>query len=229
MSETAQTLVRAALRVIGVTAQGETPEAADEQDGLQALKFMLRHWSDKNIRLYRMTQDTVALSSATSYSIGSGGAVNTVRPSAIKGGYVKDSNGFDFPITIIDEAKYRRISVKSLAGTAEYLWYNPVFPLGLLYFWPIGGGTAYIDSLKPLGEPANITANVEFPPGYDEAIKWNLALRLAPEYGKEPSALIFSMAMSALNDIETRNFSEQINAAELEIIRYLRRFNIDEG
>ena len=52
MSETANTIIKAALRAIGAIATGETPTDAEMQDGLEALKFMLRTWSDDNIRLY---------------------------------------------------------------------------------------------------------------------------------------------------------------------------------
>jgi hypothetical protein len=53
MSETAQTLIKAALRTIGAIAMGETPTADEMTEGLEALKFMLRHWSNKNIILSR--------------------------------------------------------------------------------------------------------------------------------------------------------------------------------
>ena len=62
MSETAQTLIKAALRVVGAYASGETPEASMTNDGFEALKLMLRNWSAKNIRLYYTKTDTSALS-----------------------------------------------------------------------------------------------------------------------------------------------------------------------
>ena len=229
MSETAQTLINAAFRVIGVIASGETATTQELADGLEALKIMLRHWSDKNIRLYFISQNTITLNGAASYTIGSGGVCDTTRPEDIKGGYVRDSSGIDSLIEIIDEAKYRSVSLKSLSGTAQYLWYNPDFPLGLLYFWPLGSGTAYLDSLKPLSEPSLLSSSIQFPPAYDEAIKWNLALRFCPEYGKEPSPLVIAFALSALNDIESKNFNAQINAINLnEELKGSGEFLIDQ-
>lgn len=230
MSETAQTLINAALRAIGGVASGEVASTQELADGLEALKFMLRHWSNNNIRVYMISQNTLTLNGAVSYTIGSGGDCDTSRPEAIKGGYVKDSNNFDWPLSLIDEGKYRSLSLKSLAGPAQYLWYNPDFPLGVLYFWPLCSGTAYLDSLKPLSEPSLISSSVQFPPAYDEAIKWNLVLRLCPEFGKEPSPLVLGLAKSALQDIEAKNFNNQINEADLNAeLGGMTNFNIDAG
>ncbi len=230
MSETAQTLINAAFRSIGVIASGEIATAQELADGLEALKMMLRHWSASSIRLYFLTQDTLALNSSVSYTIGTGGVCNTLRPEEIKGGYVKNSNNFDWPLTIIDEAKYRSLSLKSLSGPAQYLWYNPAFPLGVLYFWPLCSGTAYIDSIKPLTEPSLITDTIQFPPSYDEAIKYNLAVRMAPEYAKEPSAIVVALAASALHVIESRNFNSQMNAVDLNVeLKDYMPYNINQG
>lgn len=230
MSETALTLIKAALRVVGGYAPGETPTTAETTDALEALKFMLRHWSAKNIRLYYTTQDTLALTGATSYTIGTpGGNIATARPSSIRGAYIKSSGGIDSPVRIIDEGYYRRISLKSLGGTAEYLWFSPEYPLAKLYLWPLGTGTLYLDSMKPLTDPAAIGSDVAFPPEYDEAIKYGLAVRLAPEYGKTLAPEVIALALGALTDIENKNFAEQINVARPEIIRLASRYNIDEG
>lgn len=230
MSETANTLIKAALRSIGAIATGETPTADELADGLEALKFMLRHWSDNNVRLWFISQDTVTLNSSEYYTIGSGGTVNTVRPETIKGGFIRDSSGVDSPLHIADEARYRGLILKSLSGTAEFVWYNPEYPLGKLYFWPRGSGTAYIDSLKGLTEPSLITSTIAFPPGYDEGIKYNLALRLALEYGKEPSMLVIALAKSGLQTIESKNFNMQMNAADLNAeLKGDSVYNIDQG
>ena len=233
MSETAETLIKAAMRAIGALASGETPTTDEYADALESMKFMFRHWSSKNIRLYYTKQDTLTITGASSYTIGSGGDCDTVRPVSIRGGYYGDAGGVSYPIMMIDEAKYRAINYKSLTGPSYYAWYNPEFPLGKLYPWPLASGTLYLDSLKPLSDPAAITSDVEFPPEYDEAIKWNLALRLCPEFGKEPTIMMNSFALSALADIESRNFASQINAAAPEILRVARgnnrHANFNEG
>ena len=225
MSETAETLIKSALRTIGAIASGETPTTDEYADGLEAMKFMFRHWSSRNIKLYFTTQDVIPLTGASSYTIGTGGACNSARPSSIRGAYIGVSGGTSYPVTIIDEDKFRSISLKTLPGPAAYLWYNPEYPLGKIWLWPVGSGTLYVDSLKPLTEPSSITSSISFPPEYDEAIKYNLALRLCPEFGKEPSQMVTAFAIAALASIETKNFASQINVASPEILRIARGAN----
>ena len=227
MSETAQTLIKSALRQIGAYAAGENPTMDELNDALEALKFMLRHWAAKNIRIYFVTTENFPLTGATYYTIGSGGTFNTSRPTSIRGGYVRDSNSFDHVLSIIDEKKYRELSLKELSATSEYLWYSPEYPLGKIYLWPLAGSTLFLHSLKPLSEPSLITSTIAFPPEYDEAIKYGLALRLAPEYGREPSPLLVNLATSALNDLEIKNFEAQINTIKPEIINIASRYNIE--
>jgi len=229
MSETALTLIQDALMKIGVLAEGETCSDAMAQSALRTLKYMLRHWSAKNIRLYYTKQDTVVLTGASSYTIGSGGDCDTVRPSSIRGGFVRGSSGLDHPIKIVDEDKYRKLSIKDLSLTPEYIWYNPEYPLGKIYIWPIGTGTLYLDSLKPLTDPATLTTSVSFPPEYDEAIIYGLAVRLSPNYGKAVSDDIATLALDGLRDIESKNFNEQMVTARLEIIDIAEKWSIDVG
>jgi hypothetical protein len=84
--QTAQELIKAALRVIGVVATGETPTNAELQDGLEAMKIMFRQWAAKGLMVYVSTIDTHTLTAGTkSYTIGSGATINTGRPVSING------------------------------------------------------------------------------------------------------------------------------------------------
>ena len=224
MSETAQTLIKAALRAINAIASGETPTAPEMQDGLEALQMMLRSWSAENISIYSISQDTLTMTGAASYTIGSGGDCDTTWPETIKGAVVDT----DYLLNMIGEARYRSLKRSTLGSTAGYLYYNPAYPLGVLYPWPTGGSSMVIDSLKALTDPATLTTSVAFPTAYDAAIKWNLALHLAPEYGSEPSGLIVQLARDAKKSIENKNMAAMINAADLsDIGRNAGTYNID--
>lgn len=215
MSETANTLIKAALRAIGAIASGETPTSNEMAEGLEALKIMLREWSGNNMLVYYQEQDTVTMTGASSYTIGSGGDCSTVRPVEIKGAVVDDI----YELKIIDEQYYRKLNLSSLSAQPAFLWYNPEYPLGILYPYPTGGSQMVIDSLKPLTEPSAITDSIQFPTSYDSAIKWNLAIELAPEYGVEPSQIIYRRAMESKRLIESKNFASQVNAAILDLIK----------
>jgi len=227
MSETADTLIRHAMRAIGAYASGEVPTTQEYDDAFKTLKMMLRHWSANDIRLYYIRLDALTMTGSAVYSIGVGGDIdNGDAPTAIRGAYYS-SGGVDYPLKIIDEAQYRRISQKTLSSTPEMLWYNPGYPLSYIYVYPTASGTLYLHSLTPLAEPALVTAQVVFPPEYDEAIIYGLAVRLAVEYGRDPSPLVIGLAKSALDALETKNFAAQVKAVTPEIIKISSPFNID--
>lgn len=223
MSETVQTLIKAALRAIGVIASGETPTAAELEDGRESMQFMLENWSARNIRLFYTEQLTLSASGSESYTVGTGGDINTTWPSAIRGARTADGI-----VKIIDEATYRQYRVNNSVGPVGYIWYNPKYPLGYLYPWPLSSDTIYIDALVPLTNPSALTTSMVFSPPYNDPVKWNLAVRMAPEYGKEVSQTVAALAISSLEAIESRNFSNQINASRLDLIRFAGRYNIDE-
>jgi hypothetical protein len=87
----------------------------------------------------------------------------------------------------------------------------------------------YLYSLKPWTEITTLTSNTSFPGEYDRAIKYNLAIELAPEYGTEVSPAVAKMAEDALNDIFSLNASMQVQPVKLELLRLARKYEINEG
>lgn len=224
MSETAQTLIKAALRSIGAISTGETPTADELEDGLESLQFMLRSWSARGVRIYFTTTESIALTGATSYTWGSGGTIATARPVKIHGAYTSENI-----VEVVDEAKYRRLVVANQGGPVQWLWYQPQYPLAYLYPWPLDSATLYVHSSKELTEPTAITSTIAFPTVYDDAIKWNLAVRLAPEYGKEPSNTVMSLAASTLQAMETLNFTVPAIQTPIAGLGEGGSFDIDNG
>ena len=227
MSETAQTLIKSALRLINAIATGETPTNAEMAEALEALQIMIRGWSNENVMIYSISQDTLTMSGAASYTIGSGGDLNTEWPIEIKGAVVDTI----YNQKVIGESRYRMLKRSVLGSTSAYIYYNPVYPLGVLYPWPTGGSSMVIDSLKMLSDPATLTTDIEFPPPYDAAIKFNLAVELAPEYGKDPSAIVQIRAAETLKTIRSKNMAAQMNEAHPDIKQltrpYRTNYNID--
>ena len=166
---------------------------------------MLRSWGVKGLMVPYLTVENFTLTGAASYTIGSAGTFNTVRPARIDGAYLRTSGAGDTPLNIIGPEKYRSFGDKSLAGTGNWLFYNPVHPLGVIYINPLSSDTLYLHSYKQLTEPAALATDTGFPPEYDAAIRWNLALQLSPEFGREPPQSVIAFATDALNSIKAHN------------------------
>lgn len=223
---TAQQLIKQALLNAGAIGAEQTPTDADLQDGLLRLRSMLRAWSAGGQMIYAVTQDSHVLTGGTpSYTIGSGATIDTARPVRIEGAFI---DGIDSPLKIIDASKYRGFGMKDLGYTyPAYLYYNPTYPLGTIYLYPPGGGTLYIDSLKPLTDPTTLTGDVAFPGEYDEAIEWGLTIRLCPSYGRDPTLFMYDMAERGENTILALNAALSVESVSTEVIKLTRSYNIN--
>lgn len=199
---TAQELIKASYRVLGKIGQGKTSSDYLMQNGLEALHILLRSTGLSDI--YFVDVESFTLDGSSSYTIGSGGDFDTVRPTRILGGYTRGT-GVDIPFKMIGENKYRNLGFKETAGgEVAYVWYNPTYGstgLGTVYVYPPGGGTIVLHNLKPLAEPTGIASDVLFPHEYDQFIKWNLAIQLAPECGKEPTMTVHKLAKDGKDDM----------------------------
>lgn len=231
---TVQEMLKAAMRTIGVLATGETPTAEELNDGMEALNTMLKSWAAQGIMVYASTEITVSLVASTaSYSVGTGGTVAVTRPSTVLGGFIRDSGGHDYPINVISEGEYRGISEKATTSRPTSVFYDPLYSLGYFRFYPTPNAseTAYLDCLVPWTAFTALTDTVSFPPEYERAIKFNLALELAPEYGKEPSQFVLKSANEALNIIQAQNFAAQMQPASFAGMPGVtgRGYDINEG
>jgi hypothetical protein len=229
---TAHDFIKAAMRLNGSLDPGRAPTASESADGLEALQALFDGLSAQGLLIYANTSESLTLTGATSYTIGSAGTFNTVRPEKVVGAYVSGS-GLDYIMVIIDARKYREIGQKSTSGTPAWLYYSPEYPLGKIYVHPAGTGTLNLESIKPLTEPTALTTTIALPPGYKQMIKYNLALEMAPEFGVEVSPAIAKIAVDSLNNLMSKNASARVETVNIEIEKLShnrgRRWSIDAG
>jgi len=132
------------------------------------------------------------------------------RPLRITNAFTRitSNTGLDYPINIVGRDKYTAIGIKSIAGPwPTLLYYDPTFPLGNLYFYPnpSQGGELHLWTDTILASFTTINQSVNLPQGYARCIKKNLALELAPEYGKTPSPLLAKQAEQAKDSVKALN------------------------
>ena len=196
-------IVQAALRKIGVHDPGETLPAEDMSTGMEGLNDLLAMWSAEGMHLYATTQENFTLTSAQSYTIGSGGTVNTTRPLEIVQAFTR-VDGTDYPCQIIDKSEYNNFSDKTVDGSyPTSLAYAPEYPLGKIYVYPVSTGTLYIESRKLLQQFPNSSTQYSMPEEQLLAINTNLARVLAPEYGKLLDPNLAEQAMTFKNVLKS--------------------------
>jgi hypothetical protein len=203
---TARDLIEGALRLLTVKAAGETLPADQAADGLQVLNDMLGSWNNEPAMLYFEKDDSLTLTGQQTYTIGPGGDIDTTRPLRITDAFVRNQ-GIDYPVNVVGDNWYADVAYKATSGRPEYLQYDADYPLGTIKLWPVGDSsyTLYVTSHKQLPDFTNLSDTVNLPAGYERAIRYNLAIELAPEYGREPTNAIAQRANEAKRNIKRMN------------------------
>lgn len=207
---TALQMISRAMRQIQSLGSGETPTAQEQDDGLTALNAMLDTWNNESLSVYQiLTESFTWAASQRTRTIGSGGDFDTTRPVAYEGAFQRLSDNVDYPVSIVTEQQYEEIpnKVNVTGNVARWIYPDMAFPLTTLYVYPVPTEalSIHLRTWKQLQSFATATTSLALPPGYENAIVWNLALQLAPEYSKEPTLETRRQANNAKRAIKQRN------------------------
>jgi hypothetical protein len=110
----------------------------------------------------------------------------------------------DFPLGILESWEdYSRVGLKTLASLPQYVFLDAGWPVANLYIWPIPTSQYEIHVLmkEVLQSFQALTTSFNMPPEYQDAIVWNLAVRLRAFYRKPPDPVTIELADDALRTI----------------------------
>jgi len=96
------------------------------------------------------------------------------------------NGGLDYPIAVLAVEEYQMIGLKTLNGPwPKALYYQPSETLGNLYVWPNPSqGEMHIFTDNLFQRYTSLQDSIVLPQGYTMALRWCLAERLMPMYGK---------------------------------------------
>lgn len=205
-------LIRLAALEIGVIGQGDVLSSDEANDALQILNDMLDSWGTN--RQYIYTYQRYPFTAATAkqvYTLGPGGDFNMARPVKIDRCYVQlDSSGStsELPVNVVDYDEWAEIVVKGTQSPiARIVWPDYQYPLINLSFWPVPNinETFIFYMRQALSTLTSINQTLSFPPGYREAIRLMLAIKLCRPYEKSPSADLVADCSLAQGNIKRLN------------------------
>lgn len=204
---TARDLIKSAMRLATILASGEEPTADETVDGLKTLNDLLENWSTERLSVWQRENQQFALSAGVAtYTIGPAGTFNTVRPVRASPSFVR-LQGSDFPVDVWGMAEYDAVAVKAIGGIPERMVYINDVPLGTLTFYPVPAQamTLFLAADRVLTFPLILTSTLSFPPGYERALRYALAINLAAEYGIECPASVHAISRDSKADIKRAN------------------------
>jgi hypothetical protein len=109
-----------------------------------------------------------------------------VRVATMQGGSNIAGGYLDYPVAIFSLEEYESIGIKQLNGPwAKGIYYQPAELLGTIYVYPNPQqGELHLFTQTIFRQFASINDTIQLPQGYNMALRWCLAERLMPMFGK---------------------------------------------
>jgi len=215
-----------ALRTIGAIGQGVPASANDMQVAFEACNDMIDGWAAQRLTVFQTLRslfDLVANQGGvtTPYTIGLGGDFNVPRPTWIPNANIvvyTTTPPFEYPLAILTPDEYARTSIKDMSSAmATALYFDGKFDtsgadtgLGDIFLYPVPNGQMPLKLALYLPRPMTGfddigTTEYTFPPGYAEALRYQLAKRLASEFQRPMSAETEQLAVDTFAIIQRAN------------------------
>lgn len=124
------------------------------------------------------------------------------------------------PLNKLDAAGWSRVPLKDQTSTYPTDWHympglptptfsrNPTFPFGILHLWPVPTGSGLqiaIYAATQITQFAGLASAISLPPGYEEFIVTNLAVRLCEPFERVPKPSLIARAKEARAIVKRSN------------------------
>lgn len=176
MKVTARTLIYDAYRALGVLRAGQGPNDDAVDDGFRALNDMIDSWALESLMVYGVEPTVHPLTGGVgAYTLGPGGTLGFTRPIRVEAaGVTYDGAAGETPIAVLTLQEYRRL----VSG----VYIDSAYPTANVTLYPVPqhNGQLTLYSWVPLSAFAQLDTAYDVPQGYAKALRWNLALEVAP-------------------------------------------------
>ena len=218
---TGKEIIRAALRQNGTIGATQEPTAADYAACLEYLNNLGDSWSAEGLLVFAFSRETFTLvAGQASYTLGPSGDFNTTRPAYIDSAQIRyPSSETDYDVEVVPQNQYDRLSLKTTQGRPYWLFYNPTMATGtvILGYVPDQAYTLRLNMAQRLGA-LTLAGEANFPPEYNRALVFNLAVDIAPMYEFEPGQTTLRIAKESKDVLVARNAANDLRVAEMDMV-----------
>jgi hypothetical protein len=194
--------------------EGQGPNLDDIRDSMFVLNSMLEAWSLERLNIFTVQPATYPLVGGQQvYTIGEGAAdfdaPRPIRLERVNRKIFAETGAYELPVEILNMEQWADIGIKSTLSTIPTRCYlDNQYPVANLHFWPVPSVTCevvlYTWQAIQTGY-TDVAVDVVYPPGYSDAIRYNLATRLAPEWGVSLRPDVAELAISTKAAIKRIN------------------------
>ena len=206
-------LVERSIRLFGGVGRGQAPTADELSDGLHHLNDLIESWNLQKPLIYEVSRQEFTLISKNPHTIGlatgatADGDFAVPRPPKIQSASTL-SGTIERSIDILSDSEWQDIRSKGSQGTRPRdLWYEREWPLGKLWLWPApsAGAKLILNLWKQMPSGLVLTEHFNVPPGYLRALRFNLAVEIASEWGMQPPNHVVRIAKESKAAITSIN------------------------
>ena len=212
-----------ALRKAGVTLGPQrTPSPAQFQDAIDELNRLIGSLNCDRLFIYSRTNYIFPLTGAKTYTIGQDPAglvtadFDVPRPQAIEAANVIifGSTPTRRPLFVATDQQWSKIITQDIPNAIPEMLYNDrAYPVSTLYLWgqPVAGYELELFVWGLISQVSAVTDVILVPPGYDDALVLNLAVRLvthfplAPNVPRQVDPNLYQQARDSLMRLESIN------------------------
>jgi hypothetical protein len=212
-------IITEALLLHGILYAGQSVTASNFATGLALcqteLNNMLAEWNAQGLAVFSVVRETFALTPGTAnYVIGPDESApwNVARPEKIEAWAVFDVSGASNGGSPVDSKTFAKMADdRSLASALiTMLNYDAAYPDATIHLYPIpSGGTLELWVWEQFTAIVDFVATaLAFPPGYLKAIVYNLAIDLAPLFGRQIDPGVQAIANATKQTLGATNISD---------------------
>jgi len=209
MPTTVTQLIHSSFRLIGAIASGETLETQELTDAFASLNQMIALWGTEGASLVGRKRLLLSVSGMN------GPFPLSERPVKIESASVA-SGGIDAPLQIVDSAGWEQVPEKQMQSVyVKVLYCDYAYPTSSVYIAPIPrlGGSLEVWIYVVIPQFATVNDSIDLPPGYEDALRYNFAVALLPEFPRsqaDPS--LPALAQSYKVSIQQLNASNHMKS-----------------
>jgi hypothetical protein len=198
------------MRLLGAIAAAETLETNELNDALVTLVQLQASWNTEGASL--VARKRLLLNVA-----GTNGPYTLAeRPIRIESASVA-SGGIDSRLDIVDSAGWEATPEKMAQSVyVQKLYCDYGYPFAAVYIAPVPrlGGQLEVWIYVPMPAFTSLAQTIDLPPGYEIALRYNLAVALLPEYPRsEVDPSLLQQAQNYKASIVQLNSQNHIHAA----------------
>lgn len=222
MAYTVRDLIKTSLRKIRVLGSGEALQDNDGADAKEALTAMVDAWTLESLLVPVVGVVTFQLlSNVSEYTIGiypdpvpsplPENHIEVARPEKIVTAFIRDQYSTDYIQSVMYADTFAGISRKTNGSRPSRFYIRKGWPLNTILFEsaPYADETLHLEVISPLSEvlsTASLDTVINLPPGYRQALIYNLAVLLATEFGKSVTSDLAVFATQGKRHIKRSNY-----------------------